>query len=93
MKDIVEYIVKNIVSNPDKVLVDETKNDGEVYLNLIVHPDDMGIVIGKNGQTIQALRRLLTVRAMGENVRVSLQLGEPQGSDESKESKVDPEQS
>ncbi len=79
MKDLLEYIVKNLVSNPDAVLVDETNDDGMVNLELTVDPSDMGLVIGKGGQTIHAIRKLLTVRAITENVRVNLHLTEPAG--------------
>lgn len=77
MKDLVEYIVKGIVSNPDDVSVSEENEGGEVKLKLSVNPEDMGIVIGKSGQTIKALRKLLTVRAMADQVRVNLQIIEP----------------
>ncbi len=86
MKDLVEYIVKNIVSNKEAVLVEEQKNNGEDNLLLSVDPVDMGIVIGKGGQMIKAIRRLLTVRAMNENVRVNLQLNEPAGSEKPQDS-------
>ena len=82
MKDLVEYIVKSIVNNPEAVEVTEEKVDGEIHLNLIVDPTDMGMVIGKSGQTIKAIRKILTVRAMADNVRVYLQLGEPEGTPE-----------
>ncbi|MBI3486400.1 KH domain-containing protein [Candidatus Daviesbacteria bacterium] len=78
MKDLVDYIVKNIVSNPEVVLITEESAEGQVNLNLNVDPKDMGLVIGKGGQMIKAIRKLLTVRAMAENVRVSLQISEPQ---------------
>ncbi len=78
MKDLVIYIVKSIVNNPDDVEVSEDRQDGSVNLVLSVNPEDMGQVIGKGGQIIKAIRKLLTVRAMAENVRISLQLSEPQ---------------
>lgn len=80
MKDLVSYIVKSIVSNPDQVKVEEEQQDSEVRLSLSVDPADMGIVIGKGGQIIKSIRRLLTVRAMAENVRVYLNLQEPEDS-------------
>ena len=78
MKDLVDYIAKNIVSKPEAVVIEETSNEGEVNLLLTVDTSDMGLVIGKGGQMIKAIRRLLTVRAMSENVRVNLQLNEPE---------------
>lgn len=74
MRDLVEYIVKQIVTTPDDVVVSEDYQDSAVVLTLKVNPVDMGIVIGKGGQTIKAIRKVLTVRAMHDNVRVSLQL-------------------
>ena len=79
MKDLVDYIVKQIVNNPDAVLTSEEQSDGMVNIKMVVDPADMGIVIGKSGQTIKAIRKLLTIRAMTENVRVNLQLDEPAG--------------
>lgn len=83
MKDLVEYIVKNIVSKSEAVNVEEQIVDSAINLKLTVDPQDMGLVIGKMGQTIKAIRRLLGVRAMAENVRVNLELSEPKSSDKS----------
>lgn len=77
MKDLLEYIVKNLVNNPDVVVVEEQQEGGNVNLNLTVDPSDMGLIIGKGGQTIHAIRKLLTVRAITENIRVNLHLEEP----------------
>jgi uncharacterized protein len=79
MKELLEYIVKNLVSNPEAVVVEEENQEGNVNLYLTVDSKDMGIVIGKGGQTIHSLRKILTVRAISENVRVNLQLTEPEG--------------
>ncbi len=76
MKDLLEYIVKNFVSNPEAVNIEENIQDNTVNLSLRVAPEDMGMVIGKGGQTIHAIRKLLTVRAIAENIRVNLQLEE-----------------
>ncbi len=77
MKDLLNYIVTSLVTKPEAVLIDEQKEDSFITLNLIVDPSDMGLIIGKGGQTIRAIRKLLTVRAIAENVRVNLQLTEP----------------
>lgn len=78
MKDLLHYIVTSLVTNPDAVSIDERNQDGNVDLILSVDPSDMGLIIGKNGQTIRSIRKLLTVRAIAENVRVNLQLNDPQ---------------
>lgn len=77
MKDLLEYIVQNLATKPDEISIDEQNDGGSINLTLTVDPKDMGIIIGKNGQTIRAIRKLLTVRAIAENVRVNLQLAEP----------------
>lgn len=79
MKNLVEYIVKQIVNNPDDVVVDEMTDGQRVDLSLSVNPEDMGIVIGRAGQTIKAIRKLLIVKAMADNAQVFLSLAEPEG--------------
>ena len=78
MKDLLNFIVTSIVTSPDEVKIDEEIAEGNINLLLTVDPADMGIVIGKSGQTIRAIRKLLTVRAIAENVRVNLQLKDPE---------------
>lgn len=78
MKDLLSFIVTSLVTKPESVSIDEQKDEGNVDLTLSVDPQDMGLIIGKNGQTIRAIRKLLTVRAIAENVRVNLQLVEPE---------------
>lgn len=77
MQDLLTYIVTNLVKKPESVSVTTEEDEGNVNLTLTVNPEDMGIIIGKRGQTIKAIRKLLTVRAIAENVRVNLQLAEP----------------
>lgn len=77
MKDLLNFIITSLVTKPASVSIDEQLEDGNMNLNLVVDPSDMGLIIGKNGQTIRAIRKLLTVRAIAENVRVNLQLVEP----------------
>ena len=77
MKELLDYIVKNLVTKPKEIAIEEQTENGNINLTLSVDPSDMGIIIGKSGQTIRAIRKLLTVRAIAENVRVNLQLNEP----------------
>ncbi len=78
MKDLLEYIVKGLASKPDEVVIHEEETDDTINILLSVAPEDMGIVIGKSGQTIRAIRRLLVARAIAENrnLRVNLNLQE-----------------
>jgi len=77
MKELLNYIVSHIVDNPEDVKITEEKTEtGVINLTLNVNEDDMGIVIGKNGSTIRALRNLLKVKAIKEDVRFNLELVE-----------------
>ncbi len=67
MKDLLEYLVRGLVSLPDKVQIDEQNEENLIIFNLTVASEDMGIIIGKSGQTIKAIRRLLVARALAEN--------------------------
>lgn len=78
MKDLLDYIVKSLVSKPDAVEITEETEGDTVNLNLSVAQEDMGLVIGKAGQTIRAIRRLLVARSMAEDsqLRVNVNLQE-----------------
>lgn len=74
MKEMVEFIVRSLVDNPDQVRVDEVEDVHGTVLELRVAQPDMGRVIGKSGRVINAVRSLLQVRAAKDGVRVNLEL-------------------
>ncbi len=75
MKEFIEFIAKQLVNNPDKVSVDVTTPDEHTMeLNLKVDKSDIGKVIGKQGNTINAMRTLLYAVGGKENRRVTLQI-------------------
>lgn len=78
-KDFVEYVVKSIVSKPEKVTVTRTVDDMGVLLTLQVAKEDMGKVIGKGGQTAKSIRILLRVIGSKTNSRVNMKIVEPEG--------------
>jgi predicted RNA-binding protein YlqC (UPF0109 family) len=69
MKDVLEYLAKHLVDDPEAVNVSEVEGDGTVTLRLTVAADDMGKVIGRGGRTARAIRDL--VRAAGTKTGVS----------------------
>lgn len=79
-KEFLEYLVKSIVSNPSAVVVDRTVDEMGVLLTLKTDPADMGYVIGRRGQTAQAIRTLLKIVGTKNNARVNLKIFEPEGS-------------
>ena len=75
MKELIEYIAKSLATNPDEVSVTEdTDEDGQIILKLVVAEEDKGKIIGRQGRVAQAMRVLLRVRAVKEDVRVSLEI-------------------
>lgn len=74
MKDLVEYVIKAIVAEPDQVKITEENSDDGLLLKLEVAPDDKGRVIGRQGRVAQALRTLLRVKAAREEKRVRLEI-------------------
>lgn len=78
-KNFVEYVVKAIVDNPDKVQVERKVDEMGVLIELTVAPEDMGKIIGKEGQTAKAIRTLLRVLGAQINARINLKIIEPEG--------------
>ncbi len=75
-----EFVAKSVVSNPDKVTVERTVDEMGVLLTLKVDQVDMGYIIGRKGQTAQAIRTLLKIVGAKNNARVNLKIYEPEGS-------------
>jgi hypothetical protein len=72
LKSALEHLVKGIVDHPDQVkVVSASSARGEV-LEVHVHPEDLGRVIGRAGRTAKALRTLVSALADGRRVRVDV---------------------
>ncbi len=78
-QEFLEFVVKGLVENPDAVKINRTVDEMGVLLTLDLHPDDMGKVIGRSGNTAKAIRTLLRVVGMKHNARVNLKINEPAG--------------
>ncbi|MDI6857042.1 MAG: KH domain-containing protein [Dehalococcoidia bacterium] len=77
MKELIEYIARAIVDNPDEVVVREEEEGDRIVFYLQVAESDMGKVIGKQGRIANAMRTLLKVAAAKGGVRrASLEIGE-----------------
>ena len=86
-QEFVEYIVKQLVTQPDKVQTTRKIDELGVLVELIVDRDDMGVVIGKEGKTAKAIRTLLRVMGAKNDARINLKIIEPDG-DSKREEKV-----
>jgi len=71
MKELLEYLARQLVDEPDKVEVEQfDEDDGTVVLELAVAEDDYGQIIGKGGRTANALRTVVKAAAVKEGRRV-----------------------
>jgi predicted RNA-binding protein YlqC (UPF0109 family) len=76
MKELVEFLAKNIVSDPKSVKLAESAQDSQQIIRLSVASGDMGKIIGKSGRIIKSIRTLLKIKAIKEGKRVYLELAE-----------------
>ncbi|MCI0479394.1 KH domain-containing protein [Candidatus Uhrbacteria bacterium] len=77
-QEFIEYVVKSIVNHPEDVRTERTVDERGVLITLYINQDDMGYVIGRQGQTARALRILLKIVGAKSNARVNLKIYEPE---------------
>jgi predicted RNA-binding protein YlqC (UPF0109 family) len=76
MKELVQYLAKSLVTNPDAVEVKETQTDDSSVFELKVAKEDLGRIIGKQGRTAKSIRTLLNAAASRGNRKVVLEIVE-----------------
>ncbi len=76
MRELVEYLARQLVNNPDAVDVTETQSDTALVLELKVAKEDLGRVIGKQGRTAKSIRTILNAAASRTNRKVVLEIVE-----------------
>jgi hypothetical protein len=76
MRDLIEYIAKSLVDNPDAVTITEREKDKTIVYELRVGTGDLGKVIGKNGRTARSIRTLLNAAATRAGKRAVLEIVE-----------------
>jgi predicted RNA-binding protein YlqC (UPF0109 family) len=79
MKELVEFIVKSLVDNPDQVEVHEIDDRSATIVEVSVAQPDMGRVIGKSGRVINSIRSIVQVAAARQGQRVSVEIIEEDG--------------
>ncbi len=76
-----DFVIKALVEKPEDVKIVRTVDEMGVLMTLDVNKDDMGKIIGREGNTAKAIRTLLRVVGMKNNARVNLKINEPEGSE------------
>jgi uncharacterized protein len=74
LAELVEYLARRLVDEPDAVRVEESEREGAVVLTLHVAPDDIGKVIGRQGRVARALRAVVRAGAARRRQRVLLEI-------------------
>lgn len=76
LKNLVAYIAHSLVEDPDTVEIEARRHGQVVVVRIIVPPDEMGKVIGRQGRVARAMRTLLTIAASRRGLRASLDIQE-----------------
>jgi predicted RNA-binding protein YlqC (UPF0109 family) len=74
MKDLLDYIARNLVDNPEAVQIRERVGRFTVTYELSVHPDETGKVIGRSGRVAKAIRDVMSIAAARQNKRVHIDI-------------------
>jgi len=77
VKDLIEYIARNLVDDPEQVEVTQSRRGPEIQFKLHVAKEDMGRVIGKQGRIANAIRALVNVAAARNGKTVQLDIEDP----------------
>lgn len=79
-KEFLHYVASSIVSDQESIKIESRTDEMGVLLTLHVGKEDIGKVIGREGNTAKAIRTLLRVVGIKENARINLKIAEPEGS-------------
>lgn len=73
-RETLDFVVSFLVDNPDDVTIEESDQGDTLIYDLIVHPDDIGKVIGRNGRTARSLRTIVKAAASKEDINVAVEI-------------------
>jgi predicted RNA-binding protein YlqC (UPF0109 family) len=76
MKEFLEYIIKEIVTKPEAIEINEVREGGMFIYKIQAAEEDMGLLIGKEGRTIKSIRNMAKAKAIKDDVRISVVLEE-----------------
>jgi predicted RNA-binding protein YlqC (UPF0109 family) len=76
IQELIEYVAASLVGDPKSVKVEQAEKEGYIVMELTVSPDDLGKVIGKNGQTARAIRTLVNAAASKAGEKIIFEIRE-----------------
>lgn len=75
MKELLEYILAHTIGNP-AIIVSESEEEGSTILTIKAPQEEIGRIIGKGGKVINAMKQLVKIQAIRENIRVEINVEE-----------------
>ena len=72
--DFLRFIIENIVTNKDSIEIERTEDELWILLTLTVHADDMWIVIGKKGNTINSIRSIVRLLGIKNDKKINIKV-------------------
>jgi predicted RNA-binding protein YlqC (UPF0109 family) len=76
--EVLETIVKNLVNNPDAVKITRSLDELGVLLKIKVHPQDTGLLIGRRGEMIKAIKTIMRAVGIKNYARINIKIEEPE---------------
>ena len=77
VKEYLTAIITPILKNPNALVIIESQDAMGVLLTMTVHKEDMGLIVGKSGETAKSIRNLVRIVGLTEGARVSVKITEP----------------
>ncbi len=74
MKEFLEFVIRQLIEFPDEMVLTESVNGRNIVFRLVLRQSDVGRIIGRNGQTIQAIRALLASSAARHGQKATLEI-------------------
>jgi uncharacterized protein len=74
LREFLEYVVGSLIEHRELASISQRQEGNRILFDVLLHEDDVGHVIGRNGHTIKALRSLMTATAIREGLKVSLKV-------------------
>lgn len=76
MKNLLEFLLLHIVTNPEDIVIDEADDYGTTMYTITVHPDDVGRVIGRKGNIIRSVRKISQIKLVKENMHARIEIAD-----------------
>ena len=78
LREFLEYVIGSLIEHRDDVSISQSLEGNRLTFDVLLHPDDVGTVVGRSGHTVKAMRNLMAAAALHDDLKVSLRV-DPRG--------------